>query len=447
MAPSPTGNLHIGTARTTLFNWLFARKHGGEFILRIEDTDVERSHKHYEENIISGLAWLGLHWDGPIYRQTERLATYREHLEKLLASGKAFWCFHTKEELEQEGQEQQARKEAPRHICNHKGQGTRERGQGGIIRLAVDGNSTRKIIFHDIIRGDIEWQERLLGDISLAKDLDTPLYNFAVVIDDMTMQISHVIRGEDHISNTPKQILIYKALGVPLPQFAHLPLILAPDKSKISKRNAAISIDDLRKDYLPETLLNFMGTLGYSYSQEVMSLEEMAKEFELEKVHKSGAVFNSDKLNWLNAQYIRRLSPAQVREVTGVATLPDAAIPLVVQRLERLSDIQQFNFFWERPDYEPGLLVWKEASKESTAGTLEAVREIVQRHASQSLEPLRKSLDELSEQSGGRGNVYWPFRVALSGKQASPDPVEISEVIGMEETIARIEIAIQKLTS
>ncbi|KKS26869.1 MAG: glutamate--tRNA ligase [Candidatus Yanofskybacteria bacterium RIFCSPHIGHO2_01_FULL_41_27] len=457
IAPSPTGSLHIGTARTALFNWLFARKNGGEFILRIEDTDLERSDKKYEENIIEGLKWLGINWDGLIYHQSERLDVYEKYLKQLLDSGKAFWCYHTAEELEAEKTVQMKRKEPPRHICGYKTQNSirsirqlaeadkTQNQEKGIIRLAVDENSTRVVHFNDAIRGQIEWEEKLIGDFSLAKDLRTPLYNFAVVVDDTDMEITHVIRGEDHISNTPKQILIYEALGRELPVFAHLPLILGNDKSKLSKRHGATSVMEYKKDYLPEALINFMGFLGFTYDKEIINKEEMAEEFDLAKVHKSGAVFDVKKLNWLNSQYIKRLAPSEFKNLTDLK-VSDAVIPLITERLEKLSDVNNFEYFWKTPEYDKELLIWKGFSldkiKESLELTLNTFgqREWIQQEA------LRKYLDAEAEQLGDRGLIYWPLRAALTGQEKSPDPVEIAAVLGKDEVIKRINTAIDKLS-
>lgn len=470
IAPSPTGNLHVGTARTALFNWLFAKKNKGEFILRIEDTDLERSDKKYEENIIESLKWLGLDWDGGIYRQSERLDVYEKYIRQLLDSGRAFWCCHTKQELEKEQKEQAERKEAPRHVCEHKykGQETRDKRQG-IIRLAVDENSTRIIHFDDEIRGTIEWEERLLGDFSLAKDARIPLYNFAVVVDDIDMSISHVIRGEDHISNTPKQILIYEALQgaqilnskFQIPIFAHLPLILGPNRTKLSKRYGAMSITEYKNDYLPEALVNFMGFLGYTYSKEIINKKEMVEEFELKKVHKSAAVFNIDKLDWLNSQHIRNLEIEKLRNLTGVMEIPEKALPLITERLEKLSGVQDFDYFWKEPHYESNLLDWppkaslakgrKDFSRGEIKKSLEEVA-ILLHKAPVSKErrlldkdALRLVLDDLGKKLGDRGLVYWPFRVALTGREKSPDPVEIFAVLGKEKTIKRVKAAIDKI--
>lgn len=466
IAPSPTGNLHIGTARTALFNWLFAKKHGGEFILRIEDTDLERSNKQFENDIIEGLKWLGLDWSNTeIYRQIERLDKYGHNLNKLLGSGKAFWCDHSKEELEAEQKEQTLKKEAPRHLCSHKKE---KRDKGQIIRLAVDAGFDRKISFEDKIRGKIEFEARLLGDFSLAKEIKTPLYNFAVVVDDIDMDISHVIRGEDHISNTPKQMLIYEALGEKPPIFAHLPLILGSDRSKMSKRHGATSINEYKKDYLPEAINNFMGYLGYTYNKEIMSKEEMAQEFELEKVHKSGAIFDSKKLNWINSQYIKNIPAENFKKISGISELPTEAVPLVTERLEKLTDVSNFNYFWEEPRYEKELLKWKRADLQKSLESLAETKKIIEGFSAiggpasgwnNGKDELRKILDEFSKKLGdpakspngdsgaSRGLVYWPLRVALSGKDKSPDPVDIAFAIGKEKTVERIQNAIKKLES
>ncbi len=455
IAPSPTGYLHIGTARTALFNWLFAERYkklgyDSKLILRIEDTDLERSDKKYEEDIIKGLEWLGLKWDGEIFYQSKRLDIYKKYLKKLLESEdkKAFWCYHTKEELEAEQKEQMAKHEAPRHICDHKDK--QIKGRGGVIRLNV-GLITHtlgdKIDFYDLVRNTISWDgvEGIFGDFVIAKNENSPLYNFAAVVDDIEMKITHVIRGEDHISNTPKQILIYEALGKEPPKFAHLPLILAPDRSKLSKRHGATSVTDFKKDYLPEALVNFIGFLGYTYGKDIISKEEMAEEFELEKVHKSGAIFDTKKLNWINSQYIKNLSSDEFKKISGLTSVPDAAIPLIIDRLEKLSDIAQFEYLWEGPEYDKELLKWKKFSLEDSKKSLEKVKDIIASYDFKDKNKLRKSLDELALEVGDRGLVYWPLRVALTGKEKSPDPVDIAFILDKKEVLGRLDEAKKKL--
>ncbi|MBU1289854.1 glutamate--tRNA ligase, partial [Patescibacteria group bacterium] len=302
IAPSPTGTLHLGTARTALFNYLFAKKNGGDFILRIEDTDLARSDRKYEKDILENLEWLGLKWDEEPCRQSERKEIYQKYIKKLFDSGQVFWCGCSKEELEEEKKGQMERKESPRHTCQKK---TKE-GEG-IIRFHCP---DKKIFFDDMIKGRVEFDCGLLGDIGIARDEKTPLYNLAVVIDDIEMKISHVIRGEDHISNTPKQMLLLEAFGAIPPRYAHIPLTMGPDKAKLSKRHGATAIEDYKKmGYLPKALTNFMAFLGWhpGSEKEIFSLEELAREFSMEKMNKSNAIFDIEKLNWFNGQYIRQM--------------------------------------------------------------------------------------------------------------------------------------------
>jgi len=320
LAPSPTGPLHLGTARTAIFNWLFTKKMGGTFVMRIEDTDKERSHLTHEKDIIENLQWLGIDWDegpdiggnfGP-YRQSERQDKYSQHIKKLLEEGSAYYCFCAKEELDAQRQAMLEKGEAPRYsgACR---QVTKDEARKKIaandpytIRFKV---ADEPIQFEDIIRGKVEFDGSLIGDFVVAKDENTPLYNFAVVVDDFDMQITHVIRGEDHISNTPRQILIQKALNVQSVQYAHLPLILNPDKSKMSKRKGLFNVSDYKKEgYLPEALFNFLALLGWhpEDDEEVLSQKQLVEKFSLERVQKSGAIFNENKLNWLNGEYIKK---------------------------------------------------------------------------------------------------------------------------------------------
>lgn len=447
LAPSPTGLFHIGTARTALFNWLFARHHTGQFILRIEDTDLERSDKKFEEDIVKNLEWLGLRWD-EFYRQSERTKFYSKYIEKLLEEGKAFWCRHSLEELEIEKRDQSLAKEPPRHVCSHKNEKT-IRGNG-IIRLAVDENSSRKIVFNDLIRGPIEFEERLLGDISIAKDVTVPLYNFAAAIDDYKMEISHVIRGEDHIANTPKQILVFEALGLKPPKFAHLPLILGPDRSKLSKRHAAVSVGEYKNQgYLPDALVNFMAFLGWTPEgdgqRELITKNEMIEKFSLEKAHKSGAVFDIKKLNWLNNQYIRMENDLNLAKLTEPfiakkfgrqnLELITKLAPLFRERLEYLDQTKEFHFFFKAPEYDSRLLIWKKSDATGAKKALQEIRQLT--------EITKEKLDEIAEKhfAGDRGAVYWPLRVALSGEKFSPDPIEIAKIIGRQEWQKRIDKA------
>lgn len=449
IAPSPTGTLHIGTARIALFNYLFAKKNKSKFILRIEDTDIERSDKKYEKDITENLKWLGLKWDEGPYRQSERTEIYQKYLKKLLDSEQAFWCGHTKKELEEEKREQMGRKEAPRHICQRKA----KRGEG-IIRFKCP---DKKIVFNDLIKGKIEFDCGLLGDIGIARDEKTPLYNLAAVIDDCEMGISHVIRGEDHISNTPKQILLFEAFGITPPQYAHIPLTLGPDKTKLSKRHGAVSIGEYKKmGYLPEALINFMAFLGWhpGSEREIFSLEELAREFSMGKMNKSNAIFDIEKLNWFNGQYIRQMDLDELTE----KCLPyfikkdvnfDYAKKIVAleqERLKKLSEIGKLTefFFVDKLDYPAELLIWKKLSLEEVKKNLEILEKTLAKTSNFDKKTLEGTLAPLTEKHG-TGDILWPLRVALTGRKASPGPYEIMEVLGKERTLKRIEEAIGKI--
>lgn len=451
IAPSPTGNLHIGTAQTALFNWLFARKNKGRVFLRFEDTDKERSTKEFEKSICESLKWLGIKWDGEPVIQSQNLARHTKALKKLLNEGKAFYCHHSKEELEEERKDQETNKLAPLHICSYKGT-AKSKEAGGIIRLVVSHDSDRIISFDDQIRGEVQFKESLLGDFSIARSINDSLYHFAVVVDDIDMEITHVLRGEDHISNTPKHLLIYEALGAKPPVFAHLPLILAPDRSKLSKRHGATSIIDYKKDYLPEALVNFLGGLSYTFSKDIISMEEMISEFELEKVHKSGAIFDVKKLNWVNSQYEKRLaekSPAKFWEFSGFPGVYEVVgatgTTMVSERLEKMTEIKDFSYLWEdKVEYNKELLKWRKSTLEKSLETLAETGKILEKFDfKKGKDELRKILDDFSSRIGDRGLVYWPLRVALTGKEKSPDPIDIAYVLGKEKTLKRVSKAVK----
>ncbi|MEM1369719.1 MAG: glutamate--tRNA ligase [Cyanobacteria bacterium P01_H01_bin.15] len=321
IAPSPTGNLHIGTARTAVFNWLYARHLGGQFLIRVEDTDTERSKPEFTENILSGLEWLGLNWDEGPFFQTKRLDLYKESIQKLLDAGGAYPCYCTPEELEAMREQQKARNQAPRYDNRHRDLTEEQKaefeaaGRKPVIRFRID--DARTVLWEDAVRGKVSWQgSDLGGDMVIARRADAdssasfgqPLYNLAVVVDDLDMNISRVIRGEDHIANTAKQILLYEALGGTVPVFAHTPLILNQEGRKLSKRDGVTSIDDFRKlGYLPTAIANYMTLLGWTppdSRQEIFTLDEAGKLFELERVSKAGSKFDWAKLDWINSQYL-----------------------------------------------------------------------------------------------------------------------------------------------
>jgi len=453
IAPSPTGPMHVGTARAALFNHIFARQHKGDFILRIEDTDEQRSDPRFEKDILNSLEWLKIDYD-EFYKQSERTEIYKKYLTKLLEQEKAFFCRHSKEELAEEKKKQMKNKEAPRHVCEHK----QEADTTGIIRLK---GSDKKIKFKDLIRGEIEYNGALLGDMAIAKDEETPLYNFAVVVDDYEMEISHVIRGEDHIPNTPKQILIQEALDIETPVYAHIPLTLAPDRSKMSKRHGATSISEYKKTgYLPEAFVNFLALLGWNpgNNKEIISREELLKIFDIDRFQKGGAIFNIDKLDWFNREYIKKMSIQELSKRV-LAFVPDSwrkkaekkpeywtkILKLEKERLTKLSDIRDYTeFFFKKPVYPKDLLVWKDETPANTKQHLDKILNLLSSLETEDFtqESVKKSVWNYAEKQG-RGNVLWPFRVSLTGLAKSPEPFGVSEILGKEETIKRLKYALE----
>lgn len=455
-APSPTGPLHIGSARTALFNWLFARGNGGVFILRIEDTDKERSKGEFEEDILFGLKWLGLGHD-EFSRQSERGDIYKKYLEQLLQEEKAYYCFCSKEKLQAEKEGMLAEGRAPRYsgtcrtLSKQEAQKKKDAGEGCVIRLKMP---ETKISFKDIIRGEITFEGALMGDSVIARDLDTPLYNFVVVIDDIWSEITHVIRGEDHISNTPRQIVLMDALGFEKPKFAHLPMILNPDRSKMSKRFADTALREyIQKGYVKEALINFIGLLGWhpEGDREILSIENLVSEFSLEKVQKSGAVFNQEKLDWLSNLYTKQMDNKVFAKIAKDFIpenweLNEAMMNSVKERINRFGELEDLvRFYFELPQYEAALLVWKEMSKGQVKESLEKARGIVEAIPDTDFKTdlLEKTiLEAISGES--RGEILWPLRVALSGQKNSPSPFEIMAALGKEESLARIDRALTK---
>ena len=455
-APSPTGLLHIGSARTALFNWLFARGNGGVYILRSEDTDKERSKKEHEEDILSGLKWLGLDHD-EFYRQSERGDVYRKYLEQLLEEGRAYYCFCSKEKLQVEREGMLAEGRAPKYsgtcrgISKLEAQSKKDAGEESVIRLKIP---ETKISFKDIIRGEITFDGALMGDSVIAKDLDNPLYNFVVVIDDFLAEITHVIRGEDHISNTPRQIALMDALGFEKPKFAHLPIILNPDRSKMSKRFSDTALRDyIDKGYVKEAVINFISLLGWhpEGDREIVSIEDLIREFSLEKVQKSGAVFNQEKLDWLSNLYIRQMDNKTFTDMAK-GFIPDnwhlneAIINSVKERINRFGELKELiHFYFELPEYAAEILSWKRMDADKVKENLNKAKGMVEAisEAEFKTELLEKTiLTALS--SDNRGEVLWPLRVALSGQKNSPGPFEIMAALGKEESLARIDKALVK---
>lgn len=457
-APSPTGPLHIGGARTALFNWLFAKSQQGDFILRIEDTDKERSKPEFEEDIKKGLEWLGITWD-EYYRQSDRGEIYREYLEKLLEEHKAYYCFCSKEELEAQKEAMRSQGLAPKYsgkcrvISVEEAKERMEAGESAVIRLKIPDT---QLSFTDLIRGKITFDGSLMGDMVIARDLDSPLYNFVVIIDDALNEITHVIRGEDHISNTPKQIVLIDALDFDRPEFAHLPIILNPDRSKMSKRFADTSLTSyMEKGYVKEAMVNFLGLLGWhpENDREVLSIEDLLSEFSLERVQKGGAAFDQDKLDWLGAHYLKEMD-AEKFITLAKGFVPDeweinaAMVESVRGRVSRLEELEDLlKLYFDMPEYKAEILAWKDMTIEEAEANLESGRKLVDAIDAKDFEISKLEeilLEAIPRES--RGEILWPLRVALSGAEKSPSPFEIMAAVGKEESLNRIDSAIAKVS-
>ncbi len=468
--PSPTGSFHIGTMRTALYNYLFAKKNGGVMLFRSEDTDTERSTKEFEQQIFAGLVAMDLlDPTTPIIRQSERTARYREVLESLLESGKAYYCFMKPEELDAIRAQQEKDGLPTRYPGTFRDYPLAEArarvtaGERAVIRLCLP--EDREVKWNDLVRGEVAIHTKDMDDFVIAKGLDMPLYHLAVVVDDIDMHITHVLRGEDHVSNTPKQILIYEAMGAALPEFGHLPLILNADKTKLSKRKNKTSVQDyLDEGYLKEALLNFVAFIGWNPGgeQEIYSLSEMVDVFSLDRVQKSGAVFNLEKLDWFNKEWMKKL-PIEIlveriqpffEEVMGeksyeVAKLRNA-IGLEVERSATLKELaENITFvFVDELQYDPAILIWKKSTVEDAKQKLIEIKQklIEIDDVDWTKEYLEKAIvDWIGVMGYGKGDVLWPLRVSLSGKQNSPGPFEIAFVLGKEEALARINHAISLL--
>ncbi len=458
-APSPTGPLNIGGVRTALFNWLFAKHEGGSFILRIEDTDTQRSELRYEEDIKKSLSWLGLSWD-ELYRQSERLERYEFYLKMLLEKKYAYYCFCSEKDLEDEYEAQLSQGITPKYsgkCLSLSDSEVKDRlgKERAVIRFKMP---EKEVSFHDLIRGKVTFDTRLIGDIIIAKGLNEPLYNFANVVDDFEMDITHVVRGEEHISNTPRQIMLQEALGFSALTYAHLPLILGPNKKKLSKRDLAKSIGDYRTEgYIPEAMINFLVLLGWhpKKDREVLEVKEMIEEFSFERVQKAGGIFNPEKLDWLNAHYLRSKNTNELAELltsfipkewTNDMERLKKVIEIQKDRMKRLGEfISLSDIFFELPEYEKILLVWKKSDIPTTIENLIRTEKILSSLHDFSKEHIEQALRDFIEERG-RGDVLWPLRASLSGKSASPGPFELAELLGKEESLRRISVAIKKLS-
>ena len=442
IAPSPTGYMHIGTARTALFNYLYAKKYGGDFILRIEDTDKERSKAEHESTILDSLTWLSLEWDA-FYRQSDRSEIYKEAVRVLLENGSAYI---SKENT--------------------------ENGRDRVIRFK---NPNKEIQFIDQIRGKITFDTSELNDFIIAKSEREPLYHLAVVVDDGEMEIKNVIRGEDHISNTPRQILILEALGYEIPEYAHIPLILAPDKSRLSKRHGSISILEYRdRGFLPEAVINYLAMLGWNpgTDEEIFSLKDLITEFSINRVQKGGCIFDEEKLKWFNKKYIQisvsdedQYSEFEKRIMNNKRcadrgwTFLERENKLrllwgayrerffVYEDMDLMLESGEFDYYFEQPELEADKLIWKDQSKEDAIKHLQYVKERIislneKKFSDQ--ESIKNMIWDYATKNG-RGDVLWPMRYALSGRERSPDPFTLSSILGKDRTVLRLEEAIDML--
>ena len=453
-APSPTGLLHIGGVRTALFCWLYARRHGGVFILRIEDTDRERSTPEAVQVILDGMDWLGLHADeGPFY-QTQRYPRYREVIRQWLAEGKAYHCYCSKEELEQMRNDQLARKEKPRYDGRCRNRQEPREGVTPVVRFRNPAEGA--VVVADAVHGNVVFQNVELDDLIIERSDGNPTYNFCVVVDDYDMKITHVIRGDDHLNNTPRQMNMLRAMGVEPPVYAHLPMILGPDGTKLSKRHGAVSVLYYREEgYMPEALLNYLARLGWSHGdQEIFTLDEMRALFDIADVNKSASAINPDKLAWISQQHMMRLPAARIAaelrwqfERLGVDVSNGPALEAVVDaQRERSKTLKEMalasRFFFEAP----GQYDEKSARKHlgAEAGPLlEQSRTALASLAEWTAAAIHEAIQALAERGGvGLGKVAQPLRVAVSGGGVSPPIDQTLAILGRAETLARLERAI-----
>jgi glutamyl-tRNA synthetase len=458
-APSPTGYLHVGGARTALFNWLYARHFGGTFILRIEDTDTERSTQESVDAILQGMEWLGLDWDeGPFY-QTDNFPLYKQHVQQLLDEGKAYRCWCTQEELEAKREAAMAEGRKPKYDGTCRNRQDQPLDQPHVIRFRAPQEG--ETAFDDQIKGRIVFPNAELDDLIISRTDGTPTYNFCVVIDDALMRISHVIRGDDHVNNTPRQIQLYQALGYPVPIFAHVPMILGSDKARLSKRHGATSVIAYRDmGYLPEALSNYLVRLGWSHGDdEIFSREEMVQKFDIANVGRSPSVFNPDKLNWLNAHYIKNGDPARLGELLkphlASRSVTDTSAPDLIgvistlqeraQTLEEMADRALFYYRAPQSYDEAALAKFDKAHLAAVFAAVSAKLSATTVSTAAECDALFKGI--CTEGGWKMPQVGQPVRVALSGSTQAPGIGEIIMVLGIAETTARIKRAMEQLTA
>ncbi|EML1876461.1 glutamate--tRNA ligase [Proteus mirabilis] len=458
-APSPTGYLHVGGARTALYSWLFSRHNKGEFVLRIEDTDLERSTQPAIDAIMDGMNWLNLNWDEGPYYQTKRFDRYNQVIDQMLAAGTAYRCYCSKERLEKLREDQMAKGEKPRYdgCCRH-GDHNHTPDEPHVVRFLNPQEGS--VIFDDKIRGPIEFSNQELDDLIIRRTDGSPTYNFCVVIDDWDMEITHVIRGEDHINNTPRQINILKALGAPVPEYAHVSMILGDDGKKLSKRYNAVSVMQYRDDgYLPEALLNYLVRLGWSHGdQEIFSIDEMIKDFTLEAISKSASAFNTDKLLWLNHHYINTLPAEQVavhldwhikQQNIDTSNGPSLVelIKLLGERCKTLKEMAEscHYFYVDFDNFEETAA--KKHLRPVARQPLEVVRDKLSAITDWTAENVHKAIQETAEElEVGMGKVGMPLRVAVTGAGQSPALDVTVHAIGKARSIARINKALDFIT-
>jgi glutamyl-tRNA synthetase len=478
LAPSPTGKFHIGTARTALFNYLFARKFEGKFILRIEDTDKERSSDDYTKDILDGLRWLGMQWDegpeinGPFepYFQQEREGIYEQYTEQLLEQKKAYKCFCSSEELDKERKDQMARGEAPkysgkcRHLSESELRDHEAKNDPYVVRFVVEPQS---VIVNDLIRGEVQFDADLMGDFVIVRSDGTPLFALTNAIDDSLMEISHVFRGEEHLPNAAKQILLCQALNMLPPQYGHFPLIFNADRTKMSKRKDPVSVSDdyKAKGYLPGALVNFIALLGWNpgTEREIFSLEDLIAEFQIERVGKSPSIFDPEKLLWMNGYYIRNSMVGEVAEMTkpfitdqeilkAAAKDPDFFLKVIATVQDRMKTLFEaeglIGFFYQEPEYKADILIAKKSTKERTALALKLAEQAIT-----DLKSIAADESEVALRSAARNNdlkdgeLLWALRASLTGQEASPGAFEMLEVLGKAECLKRIATARKKLSA
>jgi glutamyl-tRNA synthetase len=459
-APSPTGYLHIGGVRTALFNWLYARQQHGIFILRIEDTDQSRSTDESIKAIIDGMKWVGLDWDEGPYRQTERMDLYRSHAMQLLEEGQAYWCVCKAEELEARRKEAEAKGLSPRYDGRCRNLAiTIPTGEAALRFKAPQEGQT---VIDDLIKGKIVFDNTVLDDLIILRSNGYPTYNFSVVVDDALMKITHVVRGDDHLTNTPRQVPIFQALGFPVPQFGHLPMILGADKTRLSKRHGATSIMAYKDmGYLPDAMVNYLVRLGWSHGdQEIFTRQELIEKFSWDHVQKSAAVFNPEKLIWMNAEYIKTSPPSQIAqrlvpllEASGLrdevrtvsAEWLAQLVVLVRERAKTLTDM----VMWVTPYFGQTVAFDEEAAKKfltrAMAPVLSMLLARLEAFPTFSKQEWEESFKKFVEEEGMKmGQLAQPVRVALTGRTASPGLFEVIEVLGRDRTLLRLRKGIER---